>query len=76
MYENATCTSGFCHCRAFQQRRESHRIVRVGRVDVCYTSRANVHTFNRTYRRIWNTGDGQCLKTLAEGHDAIWCVTL
>jgi hypothetical protein len=23
-------------------------------------------------RRIWNTSTGQCLKTLAEGHDAIW----
>lgn len=26
------------------------------------------------FSRIWNTTDGQCLKTLAEGHDAIWCV--
>jgi len=23
-------------------------------------------------RRIWNTTTGQCLKTLAEGHNAIW----
>jgi hypothetical protein len=26
--------------------------------------------------RIWNTSDGQCLKTLAEGHNAIWYVNL
>lgn len=25
--------------------------------------------------RIWNTSDGQCLKTLAEGHDAVWYVS-
>ena len=24
--------------------------------------------------RIWNTTTGQCLKTLAEGHDAVWYV--
>lgn len=24
------------------------------------------------YSRIWNTTTGQCLKTLAESHDAIW----
>ena len=23
-------------------------------------------------RRIWNTTTGQCLKTLAEEHDAVW----
>ena len=28
------------------------------------------------YSRIWNTSDGQCLKTLAEGHNAIWYVFL
>ena len=37
---------------------------------------APIFAFNRSYRRIWNTSDGQCLKTLAEGHDAIWCVNL
>ena len=26
------------------------------------------------HSRIWNTSDGQCLKTLAEGHNAIWYV--
>lgn len=26
----------------------------------------------RHISRIWNTNTGQCLKTLAEGHDAIW----
>jgi COMPASS component SWD3 len=28
------------------------------------------------HSRIWNTSDGQCLKTLAEGHDAIWYDTI
>jgi len=28
------------------------------------------------HSRIWNTSDGQCLKTLAEGHDAIWYVQI
>jgi WD40 repeat protein len=28
----------------------------------------------RDYSRIWNTTTGQCLKTLAEGHDAVWYV--
>lgn len=31
---------------------------------------------NFLHSRIWNTSDGQCLKTLAEGHDAIWYVFL
>ena len=28
------------------------------------------------HSRIWNTTTGQCLKTLAESHDAIWYVPL
>ena len=29
---------------------------------------------NSFFSRIWNTSDGQCLKTLAEGHNVIWYV--
>jgi hypothetical protein len=34
----------------------------------------NVFQLFFLHSRIWNTSDGQCLKTLAEGHNAIWYV--
>ncbi len=36
--------------------------------------RSSIPNEHFSFSRIWNTSDGQCLKTLAEGHDAIWSV--
>ena len=36
----------------------------------------NIFVHVHPYSRIWNTSDGQCLKTLAEGHNAIWYVSI
>lgn len=42
-----------------------------------YSRGKKTHSYLRLlFSRIWNTSDGQCLKTLAEGHDAIWCAFL
>ena len=42
MHENASCASRFCHCRAFQQRCDSHCVVCVRWANVRDTSRADV----------------------------------
>ena len=78
MHENTPCPLRLCDRCPLQQGRDTYSLLCI--------RRTNVHIqvlFNENflfmfycYSRIWNTSDGQCLKTLAEGHNAIWYVNI
>ena len=65
-----------CHRGALQPRRDTYRLLRPRWPHV---SPSSIRSFAcaglricSLCSRIWNTTTGQCLKTLAESHDAIW----
>ena len=76
VHEDPPCPLRLCDGCPLQQGRDTYSLLCI--------RRTNVHLqvlFNENflfmfycYSRIWNTSDGQCLKTLAEGHNAIWYV--
>ena len=72
--EEDSRSSRLCHRRTLQPRCDADRILRTGRSDVSIRFLLPVHLVSNSISRIWNTTTGQCLKTLAESHDAIWYV--
>lgn len=77
MYENPACAHGLCDSRSLQQRCLTHRFLCPRWFNASFLAlavRSFVSDDHSSFSRIWNTSDGQCLKTLAEGHDAIWSV--
>lgn len=72
MYEDTARTFRLCHGSPLQQGRHTDCIVRIGWLDVGHHAVPGLVLWLTILSRIWNTSDGQCLKTLAEGHDAIW----
>ena len=78
MHEDAPCPLRLCDGCPLQQGRDTYSLLCIRRT---YVYLPNFLLFNEffhswfiAYSRIWNTSDGQCLKTLAEGHNAIWYV--
>src|SRR6266852_3157210 len=77
MHQNVERPYRLCHRSALQQRRLSHRVL------LARWPHVRLHPHPHTYHissspyspprsRIWSLPSGQCLKTLAEGHNAIW----
>lgn len=87
MHEDHTRAPRLRHCCTFQQRREPYCLLCPRWIDVrliiifsrswnVFQRLPRVFFFFFPFSRIWNTTSGQCLKTLAEGHDAIWFVSI
>lgn len=77
VFEDPTRTFRLCHCRAFQPGRQPNCFVRLRRADVSrgiYSLPRVLTNYAQHDSRIWNSTTGQCLKTLAESQNAIWCV--
>ena len=77
VHEDAPCPLRLCDGCPLQQGRDTYSLLCIRRTYVYL----KVLLFNEFFHscfivcsRIWNTSDGQCLKTLAEGHNAIWYV--
>src|ERR1700733_5994447 len=71
MYENSRCTFGLCHRGALQPGWLSDRILCTRWTDVRIPRLYWYLNLIYVNSRIWSVVNGQCLKTLAEGHDAI-----
>ena len=74
--EGSSSTLGPRYSSELQPRRDTHRFVCYGWPHVrsalrfCYEGQA----LTRFYSRIWDADSGQCLKTLVDDDNPVWCV--
>lgn len=74
VYEDSARPFGLCYSCTFQSGRDFNRLLCARWSHVGFQASFPHLPLTSIVSRIWNTSDGQCLKTLAEGHNAIWYV--